>query len=68
MTSFSQFSDYQESEARLKVNNFANKSNATSDNFPIESLVKEIRLVIRFKDEFEGDKSKEKATFGLSEF
>ena len=59
LISFLQFADYQDSDARLKVNTSANKFDATSVIIPIEGFVKGFRLVLPFEDDFEyGDTSK----------
>ena len=49
----------QESHARLEVNDFAKESNMRSTKFWIKYYVKEINLVVTFKDQVEyRDKSK----------
>ena len=58
MASFLQFSDYQDSHARITMSDFGAKFNMTSIKFLKETLAKEINLVLMFKDEFEyGEKS-----------
>ena len=58
MTSSLQFSDYQDTDSRLKVNKIFKKSNMKKVKFPIEALVKEIKPVLTVKDELEyGEKS-----------
>ena len=58
MTSFSHFSDYQESDARSEVEDFVNNSNMASVKFSTITVVKEIKLVHTFEDDFEsGDES-----------
>ena len=52
MTSFLQLSDYRDSDSRLKLNDLANKSNMTNIKFSIQTLVKEIKLVLTFEGEF----------------
>ena len=50
----------------LKLNDFANNSDMVSLGFSIETLVKEIKRVLTFKDDFEnGDKLIKTAYFGL---
>ena len=65
MTTFSQFSDYQDPDARPKQKCFAIKRNRTSVKFSVEVLVKERKLVLTSEEEFEGDKSNYTASFGI---
>ena len=53
MTSFLQTSDCQNCKARLKVKILATEINVTSVMFPMETLVKEIRPVLTFEDDFD---------------
>ena len=59
-----QFVDWQDSDARLKVNDFANISNMAGVKFDIEILMEDIKLVLTFTDEYEyGNKLKQVLEF-----
>ena len=61
---FLQFSDYQASETRLKVDETSNEVNMTSVNFSIKRLLKKTKLVPTIQIEFKpGDKSTKAACF-----
>ena len=51
MITFLQLSEYQDSDARLKVINFAKKSNPTKIKFPVESLKMSFNLEINHNEQ-----------------
>ena len=67
-----QFSDSQDSYARLKVNDSEKTSTTKNVKFSIENILENVKLVVVFKDEFDcADISMIMATFeifGLSKF
>ena len=52
-SAFLEFSDYQDSDARIKVNYFSIESCNASENLSIETLVEEMKLTVSKKSESE---------------